>query len=232
MDRLTAYDLLVIDECHQRGETAFEQNTLTNLLDRRYDARKCTILIANQSKAEFSESMGDSVVSPNLRGGRDLRLRLAELPQAWNVAWERRRPETHPVRANMNCPVEYITITFTPEGTGPPTDVRIRRPLKSALRAFGLRCIDVAAAPAHEADTAVHPLRITRHGKRPARAGAATPPMERSAGINRAGERRHGQRQGSSEAPTGRPAEVPGVPRVAAPAPQPSPTPVAWKYRL
>lgn len=56
-------DLLVIDELHQRGESEFENNTLVNLLDRRYDARRCTILIANQSKSEFAAAMGDSVVS-------------------------------------------------------------------------------------------------------------------------------------------------------------------------
>lgn len=58
-----SFDLLVIDECHQRGETTAEQNTLINLLDRRYDARLCTILIANQDKEQFAASIGESVVS-------------------------------------------------------------------------------------------------------------------------------------------------------------------------
>lgn len=57
------YDLLVIDECHQRGETPHEQNTLINLLDRRYDDNKCTIVIANQTAGEFAAALGDSVVS-------------------------------------------------------------------------------------------------------------------------------------------------------------------------
>lgn len=63
IDGWTRWDLLVVDELHQRGETPFENNTLVNLLDRRYDARRCTILIANQSKAEFAAAIGDSVVS-------------------------------------------------------------------------------------------------------------------------------------------------------------------------
>lgn len=63
IDTLIKYDLLVIDESHQRGETDFEQNTLTNLLDHRYDARRCTILIANQTKAEFAAAVGDSITS-------------------------------------------------------------------------------------------------------------------------------------------------------------------------
>lgn len=56
-------DLLVIDECHQRGETDAEQNLLINLIDRRYDAMTCTVLVGNQSKEEFGAALGDSVVS-------------------------------------------------------------------------------------------------------------------------------------------------------------------------
>lgn len=63
IDGLTALDLLVIDECHQRGETAFENNVLVNLLDRRYRAVKSTVLIANQNPEDFAKSMGDSIVS-------------------------------------------------------------------------------------------------------------------------------------------------------------------------
>jgi DNA replication protein DnaC len=63
VEQLAGYSLLVIDECHQRGETAWEQNTLVNLLDRRYDAMRATILVSNQTREEFSAAMGDSIVS-------------------------------------------------------------------------------------------------------------------------------------------------------------------------
>lgn len=63
IERLASVGVLVIDECHQRGDTPFENNTLTNLLDRRYDAMLATVLISNQEKGEFAASMGDSVVS-------------------------------------------------------------------------------------------------------------------------------------------------------------------------
>lgn len=63
IDRFAKYDLLVIDEAHQRAESIFETNTLISLLDRRYDARKCTIMIANQDRQAFAESVGDSIVS-------------------------------------------------------------------------------------------------------------------------------------------------------------------------
>jgi DNA replication protein DnaC len=58
-----AFDVLVIDEVHQRAESEYEQNALTNLLDLRYDACKGTILIANQTKEQFGSSMGPSVIS-------------------------------------------------------------------------------------------------------------------------------------------------------------------------
>ena len=62
-DRFTKYDVLVIDEIHQRADTTAEANALTNLVDRRYDDRLVTLLIANQTKQEFSAGVGDSVVS-------------------------------------------------------------------------------------------------------------------------------------------------------------------------
>jgi DNA replication protein DnaC len=76
IDKWVGYDLLVIDECHQRGETDWEQNTLVNLLDRRYDSHNCTILIANQTRAEFAESMGSSIVS-----------RIHETGEAFECDW-------------------------------------------------------------------------------------------------------------------------------------------------
>jgi len=36
-------------------------------------------------------------------------------------------------------------ITVTPEGDGPPADVRLRRALKTLLRTHRLRCIEVRA---------------------------------------------------------------------------------------
>jgi DNA replication protein DnaC len=62
--RLASVGLLVIDEVHQRGYTAYEDNTLVEIVDQRYaDYEVPTILIANQTKQEFSASIGDSIVS-------------------------------------------------------------------------------------------------------------------------------------------------------------------------
>jgi DNA replication protein DnaC len=55
--------LLVLDECHQRAETPWEQDKLVQVIDRRYGDRKCTIMIANQSREAFAETVGDSIVS-------------------------------------------------------------------------------------------------------------------------------------------------------------------------
>lgn len=60
---LCRLDLLVIDELDQRAETTFEQNALVNLIDRRYDAKRPTLLISNQPSDGFAQMMGDSVVS-------------------------------------------------------------------------------------------------------------------------------------------------------------------------
>jgi DNA replication protein DnaC len=63
IDSLTKLDFLALDEFHQRSESEWENNLLINLIDRRYDARKCTLLIANATRAEFSAAAGASVVS-------------------------------------------------------------------------------------------------------------------------------------------------------------------------
>ena len=39
---------------------------------------------------------------------------------------------------------EHIVLTFRPTGAGPPFAVRIRHLLKTALRAYGLRCTRIA----------------------------------------------------------------------------------------
>ena len=62
-EKWIAYGLLVIDEAHLRAGTEFEQRTIVNMLDRRYDEMRATILIANQGKQEFAEQVGPSVIS-------------------------------------------------------------------------------------------------------------------------------------------------------------------------
>jgi len=65
----TRPDLLVIDELHERLGTDFEQKNLTHILDLRYDAMKPTILIANVSKLQLYELLGDSIMDRAREGG-------------------------------------------------------------------------------------------------------------------------------------------------------------------
>jgi DNA replication protein DnaC len=63
IDGLAKVSLLVIDELQVRSDTPWEDTILTDLIDRRYADMRSTILIANQTLEQFSERMGDSVVS-------------------------------------------------------------------------------------------------------------------------------------------------------------------------
>lgn len=55
--------LLVIDEFEKRADTVWENNLVFELLNRRYNALKDTVLIANDTKSQFDAYVGDSVVS-------------------------------------------------------------------------------------------------------------------------------------------------------------------------
>lgn len=56
--------LLVIDELQERGETDFENQKLTHLIDTRYRDARPTLLIGNfETQADFEESLSDSIVS-------------------------------------------------------------------------------------------------------------------------------------------------------------------------
>ena len=61
--RFVRPDLLVIDEYAKRRETDWEHLILFELLDKRYREMRDTLLIANQTKEEFIESLGPSLAS-------------------------------------------------------------------------------------------------------------------------------------------------------------------------
>jgi DNA replication protein DnaC len=67
--RLARVGVLVIDEIHQRGQSEWERNVLANLVDRRYDGRRTTVLIGNLTVAAFAEVVGDSIVSRMVETG-------------------------------------------------------------------------------------------------------------------------------------------------------------------
>lgn len=55
--------LLVIDEIGKRGGSDWENNLLFELLNRRYNELKDTIMIDNRSKSDFIETIGPSIAS-------------------------------------------------------------------------------------------------------------------------------------------------------------------------
>ena len=56
-------DLLVIDEIGKRGDSAWEEGVLFELLNRRYMDMKDTFVTANLTAAEFEASLGASLMS-------------------------------------------------------------------------------------------------------------------------------------------------------------------------
>lgn len=63
VDQFCRYGLLIVDEAHVRGETDYEDRTLTEIVDRRYDDMKPTMFITNENKVESAKSLGASIVS-------------------------------------------------------------------------------------------------------------------------------------------------------------------------
>lgn len=61
IDKYRTPSLLVIDEMQERGESEWENRTLTHLLDLRYGDMTDTILIANLKPRELQASLGDSI---------------------------------------------------------------------------------------------------------------------------------------------------------------------------
>jgi len=54
--------LLVLDEMHVRSDSAWEDNMLTDLIGKRYNAVLDTVLISNQTLSEFEKSVGPSIM--------------------------------------------------------------------------------------------------------------------------------------------------------------------------
>ncbi len=62
-ERFCRYRLLVIDEATRRSDSDWANQLLFAVIDRRYGEMKDTVLISNQTKDVFDESLGESVVS-------------------------------------------------------------------------------------------------------------------------------------------------------------------------
>ena len=67
--RFASYSLLVVDEVGKRGGSEWENNLLFEMLNRRYNGLKDTILIDNRTKSEFIATIGPSLASRMSEGG-------------------------------------------------------------------------------------------------------------------------------------------------------------------
>lgn len=61
--------LLVLDEIQVRGESEWENNLLTHLIDLRYDDKKSTVLIGNVPMDKVRAQIGDSIYSRMVETG-------------------------------------------------------------------------------------------------------------------------------------------------------------------
>jgi DNA replication protein DnaC len=74
---------LVIDEAHVRGETKYEDDKLTHLIDKRYDAMRPTMLITNLTNKDFAAQLSPSILS-----------RIAEIGGGIECNWQSYRKQT------------------------------------------------------------------------------------------------------------------------------------------
>ena len=63
IEKLASAAFLVIDEAHVRGETKYEDDKLTHIIDKRYDAMRPTMLITNLQRKEFAAQLSPSILS-------------------------------------------------------------------------------------------------------------------------------------------------------------------------
>lgn len=59
--KLERCGLLVIDEFQERGASDWENRIISNLIDKRYSAKRPTIIIANFSREEMGAALSDSI---------------------------------------------------------------------------------------------------------------------------------------------------------------------------
>jgi DNA replication protein DnaC len=70
--KLSDCGLLVIDEFQERGETEWENRVIKNLIDKRYASGRPTIIIANLTRKQIFEALGDSIVDRARENGKSI----------------------------------------------------------------------------------------------------------------------------------------------------------------
>jgi len=77
VENLVQAAFLVIDEAHVRGETKYEDDKLTHIIDKRYDSMRPTMLITNLTNKDFAAQLSPSILS-----------RIAEIGGGIECNWE------------------------------------------------------------------------------------------------------------------------------------------------
>ena len=70
--KLSDCGLLVIDEFQERGETEWENRIVKNLIDKRYASGRATIIIANLTRKQIFDALGDSIVDRARENGKSI----------------------------------------------------------------------------------------------------------------------------------------------------------------
>lgn len=70
IESLVKLGLLIIDETHVRGYSDYEDRLLTDIVDLRYDNKRPTVLITNQTKEQAAKTFGPSIVSRYTESGQ------------------------------------------------------------------------------------------------------------------------------------------------------------------
>lgn len=70
--KLESVGLLVIDEFQERGESEWENRMMKNLFDKRYAGNRPTIVIANLTRKELFDSLGNSIVDRARENGKSI----------------------------------------------------------------------------------------------------------------------------------------------------------------
>lgn len=69
IDQMVRPWLLVLDECHERSDTRWENIELTGVVSKRYNEERPTILISNLTREKLAEAFGPSAISRACHGG-------------------------------------------------------------------------------------------------------------------------------------------------------------------
>jgi len=83
VESLVQAAFLVIDEAHVRGETKYEDDKLTHIIDKRYDAMRPTMLITNLTNKDFAAQLSPSILS-----------RITEIGGGIECNWQSYRKQT------------------------------------------------------------------------------------------------------------------------------------------